>query len=799
VDFDLRLKALARLAQSDTEAAEATLQNEIAKVSASLSGDTQYENLKQHIEVLDVISHRFSSVAVEILLTFIRAIESREITYSPQDRSFESEIRKYLNASTLIVCAIEALIRLRYLETKSVLHALLKLSGHAFDNVRAEAIKGLEALAGYDSAVFYGNDKQAGIGTAPQKQIIDEIELLTDAELTRWFSAVLVLLDGLLSPTIRGTSWSYKSVTLSRGPTPALSTVGDIRLRSIGLLKRMYGIVDTLSRKLEIISALNDATRRHDLGTSNEDTAKMIARDSVDVLNFYADLVQIEDLPIIQQIESRSYWIFYHAIRNEIEVAAVAVGDTIRQHSEYQIYKVLIGFEGVFGDWSKLKNDDGSGEEVDKFRKEKASEYATSIIPENYAEWHARILKYAETESQDLSAFPIFYHFLEVFAATQPKLALQLISTDSERIKGFLIPLLRSLWAGPQGGATRSLVESWVEQGRYLWQCTRQFLDNEHVDRDLLVLLLRRAIRLEDLDTIAAVISVAVSNYSNDKPWLIDDLFLPALEVLTERSKANWIFDFWFRRTSRVVIKDLSERGMDLVLRNLLVLERIDYQAEEVLYLVALRAPLQVLKFLCQRLAVHAQDSEKLASHFDAIPYTLHKLNDPLSTIPGEVVRVVREQYDGNYSMFIFRGAHLLKTIFPQFPVGFEAELLNIVRAGGNDNLEFALAVLRNYEGEPFIHKVCKEIVRLLPSDSPFRTEVAIAMESTGVVTGEFGMAEAYERKKDEVKDWLTDPDENIQAFAKWYVANLERMSAAERKRAEEEIALRKHRYGEQG
>ena len=71
-------------------------------------------------------------------------------------------------------------------------------------------------------------------------------------------------------------------------------------------------------------------------------------------------------------------------------------------------------------------------------------------------------------------------------------------------------------------------------------------------------------------------------------------------------------------------------------------------------------------------------------------------------------------------------------------------------------------------------------------------------MESTGVVTGEFGLAEAYERKKNEVTDWMTDPNEKVQEFAKWYMANVEAMSGAERKRAEEQIALRKHRYGEQ-
>jgi hypothetical protein len=58
-------------------------------------------------------------------------------------------------------------------------------------------------------------------------------------------------------------------------------------------------------------------------------------------------------------------------------------------------------------------------------------------------------------------------------------------------------------------------------------------------------------------------------------------------------------------------------------------------------------------------------------------------------------------------------------------------------------------------------------------------------------------MADAYTRKKDELVDWLDDPDEKVRLFAERYVADLENMITGERQRAQEELALRKHRYGE--
>ncbi len=46
--------------------------------------------------------------------------------------------------------------------------------------------------------------------------------------------------------------------------------------------------------------------------------------------------------------------------------------------------------------------------------------------------------------------------------------------------------------------------------------------------------------------------------------------------------------------------------------------------------------------------------------------------------------------------------------------------------------------------------------------------------------------------------DWLSDPNEKVKAFTKRYVADLEQMRDAETKMAEEGIALRKHRFGEE-
>jgi hypothetical protein len=158
----------------------------------------------------------------------------------------------------------------------------------------------------------------------------------------------------------------------------------------------------------------------------------------------------------------------------------------------------------------------------------------------------------------------------------------------------------------------------------------------------------------------------------------------------------------------------------------------------------------------------------------------------------------VLDRYRKDSSLFVFKGAKLLQIIFPEFPKAFQSALMRLVREGGDTELEFVTSVLRAYNGESFIQPVAKELVKRIAPGGDLANEVEIALQSTGVVSGEYGMAEAYEKKRLEVLDWLQDPDGRVRDFATKYIADLSAMRDSERARAEESIALRKFEYGEE-
>lgn len=798
MEFEARLKAVARLAESTTEAAARTLQKEFDAAALLLATATDYDHLEQSLAVVNAIGFRFSASAVRVLAGFADSIEQRQLTYSEQDRLFGSSFQNYRNPCSLIVLTIQALAQLRYLETPAVLRALMHLTLHSADSVRKKATEGLKELSEYDIGVFYGDNQRGGIGPTPQKQVVDELQKLTDANFRTYFSAILVLLDGVLSPTMEGTSWSYKALTLSHTATPAIPTVSEVRDQAIDQLIRIYNLAGSTRRKLSVVGSLTAATRTGVRVTRSDEASAMFVRDAQKVLAFFAQLAGTDDLEIVQKIEHNSYWIFVHAISEDIRVAALKVRNTISQHGEYDFYRILVGFEGIFGDWQQLTGGGSEFEKTDELRRTTARDYAEHINDGNYVEWRNRILRYAQTQSDDMATFPVFYFFLESFAVAQPILAFKLLLEDTVAIKSFLIPLLRGLWSGPRNTQLRALIEFWMNEGRNLYPSTKQFQSNADLDTEFVKRLLSRAAEIDDLSTMREVVSVAISNYRAGRQGLIDELMLPAIEMLTKRANSDWLFDNWFRRELKEVLPSLEPRAIDVILRNLAHLRKLDYHAEELLYIIAQRHPDKVLDYLCGRLDRDSRDTTEASGAFEAIPFELHKLNEPLARSPGLAVRSIHDKYAGDYSHFMYGGARLLSNIFPEFSDEFEAELLKLVQEGGERNLEFVLAILRNYRGQLFVHRLCKEIVKSMPIDSPFRTEVAIALETTGLVSGEFGMSEAYERKRQEVLDWLTDPDERVQEFAKWYIVNLERMRDDERKRAEEAIVLRKFRYGEE-
>jgi hypothetical protein len=241
------------------------------------------------------------------------------------------------------------------------------------------------------------------------------------------------------------------------------------------------------------------------------------------------------------------------------------------------------------------------------------------------------------------------------------------------------------------------------------------------------------------------------------------------------------------------ILQDLSPEQVDLVLTGLLACTRLEYREEEILNEIANSHPTKVVDFFGQRLAAERNGID--GDRFEAIPYEFYLLQPALKKIPEYAVVAARKWFTEDNEYFVYRGGRLLANVFPAFTPEYERALQVVGESSARDDLEFLAQVLANYNGQAFTHDLTKRIVDALPANDPLLQHIGIALDSTGLLRGEFGLVEAYRVKLEEMEPWRADSRERVREFAGRHIHHLDLQISAEQRRSEEELEFRKRSY----
>ena len=797
MDIKLKQTALKNLAKTAGEVAETAIKKESTKIIAVLQSETGYENIADQLELLNTIAFRVYKETLSAIRDLLERLKVLELTYVEMPGYPAEQLRKYQNNYTLMVKALEVLEHIRYHQPSKILDIFFDYSCHEEESVAKQAKQGIKKNAEYDLDIFYGDGKNwSGLGWEPQEKVLEKIASFDEKQKQRYFYAIIIACEQILSPTISGTSSTYKTFTMRTGAVPVIDGVQEIRKKALGELRNLYALANNVEQKKTVLNAMETATRTPHTGEYGNDVLAMIIENSIAVVEFIKGVAVSGDMQIMQKIEHDAYWLYYHkgALDETIRKVALEIRDALYADEEYQKFRILIGFESIFHDWEKGEKEHGDFDRERKFREAEAQKLAETIDADSYNEWKERIIRYASIKSNDMATFPCFGKFLEHFGKVSPALALQFLLETSDQLDNFIIAILCGVAKTEHKGDVYSLIEGWCDEGKHLFSLARFFEFFPEVNEALLKKILNKALASNDLNTLNQIISSVSAQYNEDNKHLIKRFFASALKKLTAHKNSDWIFGFWFRKQRGDILADMEVAEHKAILDNLFWLQRVDYHAEEILYEIAKQSPELVIQFFCNRLSKGKDEEDK--GRYDAIPFSFRNLSKPLSQHPVQAVDAVLGIYDGDYGLLIFGGARLLKNIFLNFPPEFQQKLLEVVQSKEEKDLLFVMAILRNYEGNTIIHNVCKEIVQILPDGSNLSNELRLILQSTGVVSGEYGFVKAYKQKIDEIQPWLQDDSPMVKEFAQNYIANLEERIEYEQKRADEDIILRKHQYG---
>lgn len=748
------------------------------------------------------------SVHAEIRLAVVSAVkQARETPTRAIETSFGMLPGHPIEQ--VVDIAADILDRLRYLGEEAVeatFDALCALfPGAKSDEERKRLLQSAKALSKHELDVW----KIAG--PLVQQVLVERIRSLDVETLSMLKPVVLEVLGQVLQPDLEGTSSTYDTITIHTGAVTPSDMLTDLRSNAIAVLETLFRDARTDAERREIVQVLSSATTTPHMGNYSNALGKTVLENTSRIVEFYTEVAGGQSHELLQELEHEIFWLYRRNrdmpadIATDSEIAPVlarltksifAFRDLINGSRAFCVYKTLVGYQSVFP--PAWEDDEFEVESQDAYRTQKIGELVDEVTEKNAGEWLTVLARCAQTESSDLATFPSFGKFLEELGKSKPQVVISYLDQLDDRLANFLPAMLTGLESGGREDAVCQKIRYWVNRREYLRQVTRYMHFVHKFDADLLEQSLQAAIETGDDLAVLNAVNTATVRHGDVDGGLIQKIFLPAIEHLSGKRDTRWVNVVWPRPAKNPLFKDMTSEQADSVLASLVQHPVIDFRVEEILASIAAHWPAKVADFFGSRL----QFSKTTVGfkNYEAIPYKLNSLRIPLGAIPAHLVKKARSWFDEDSSpLFTYRAGRLLSAIFPEVTPDFEHSLQSRLNGHDEADFEFVISILRNYKGETFTHNLFKNIVELSRADDPLLDEIGMALNSTGVVSGEFGFAEAYRRKKTEIEPWLTDPREKIQSFARRYILSLERQIAAEQRKSEEGLELRKRDYGRSG
>lgn len=704
-------------------------------------------------------------------------------------------------AERVVEVAAEIFVHLRYVAIETTFDAVCELfPGAQSDEERKHILGAAEHLAEHNLGAW----KQ--VGPMVQAVLIQKMRALPESDRDQLRPILLTVLGEILKTEVEGMSSTYNTMTLHRGSVSPSDTLRKLRTDALELLIELYRSAVSIDEKQRTENAMFEATAAPTSANYSAELLVNILDDSARVVDFCREIASTDDYEIIQKIEDRLLWLHRRnlGILNDTKASAETLAaarklsesitsfrTVVDANKRFTVYKTLVGYDSVFPPMWESEEFDIA--EEDAYRKERIDELVAEVNASNADEWFSTIQRCAQTESNDLATFPSFGLFLQKLSRAQPRIVLGFIEKIDERLTGFLGVMLSGLAESDRRDEVDQKIAQWLAEDRYLLQVAHYFRFAPQLDNATLKKVLEAGIRLKNDDIIAQVLATVFYRYKDGTSDLIDAIILPGIAYFTEQRDARWVNLAWFLPRDKSPLTELTDVQVEAFLKNLIYSPRIETHAEMVLAILADRHVMRVFDFFGERLKYStARDDE---DSYEAIPHHFYTLHKCFSSIANHAVDTVRTWFVTGDSLFQFTGGRMLSSSFPDFPAAFEQKLRSYIEDNNREDVEFVVRVLSAYRGQPSLYETCKAIVRALSPDDTLLSNVQIVLETTGVVSGEFGFVEAYKQKREALLPWSSDVDPKVKAFAEQYIGSLDRQIAAEQRRSEEDLEMRKRRY----
>lgn len=713
----------------------------------------------------------------------------------------EIEVGPGVETSEIIEKIVAVLIRLRHVDVEATFDALAELYAGAADNAeRKHVISSVEKFARYDLAVW------SKAGPAVQIILIDRIAKLSEADVKTLAPFITAIYAQVLEPELHGDSSTSDTFTISFAPLPADKGIARVRVGAIdGLFALLRQTKDVRARR-DIIAAVENATRTPNRGEYSDEFLALVLEDSARIVDLYtAALGDLED-EFKQQIEHDLLFLYRRndgsipekaiAARDRLDAIIEKFRDTLNGDDDFVIFKTLVGYDSVFAhEWDEPE-EHWEYEKREAYRDGRIGEYVAKITPKTAPRWLKLAQRCAAVKSDDAATFPAFGRFLRKLGEEKPAIAETWLAAASEEpLSRFLHNHLRGL-AVKRPDAVAAYIDAELSSERHVGEILAYMHTSEPLDAERAERAAEVGFTLNDNWPTSLALALAVERADALGGPRARILFLRALAE-AEKRKLDWVFiaSRWKRGG---LFETLTDDDLERLLDALVYISKIEYAAERLLIDILPRMPEKVVALFGRRQEVEdARRDDPLERSYDAIPYRFNQLPEALKAHPDIVIKQALAWTEANPKLSEFKGPAFVARIFKDWSKDIQTSLWEFFQSGDEGKRDFVFDVLNRYEGDAAIHPLLRDIVALVGNDDERLRDVRNALRQTGTMWGEFGSANAYRGKLAEMEAWLADDRPAVQAFARAVMREFENTIAAEQRRAQEDLAMRRLEYDE--
>jgi len=771
-------------------------QNLLESLKKSQDNNERYEHLASLADDLLPLYDDLPAVFVEVLDVLVDAVEAARET---PDKPIETPFSTYdgHTAAEITYKTVEVIDAYRYAAVEKTFTVLQRIfAGETDDQNRKRILETVSHLARYDLKVW----KQAGPAVQQRLAAVIDNQKNISAEVR---PLIIEVWRHLLDAEATGTTWTYEAVSWEAGEVPIMD-VYTLRQTAIEALFELFRTAVNDGERREVFQALDNATRTAARGSPSNAFLRESLSDHARIVRFLTDEAETISYELRESIEDSALYDFYRVSdllgtkgaamgcllqATELAEAIIAMRDRFNEDETFVRYKILVGFEGVMPQqWDDHEFDH---QKVDAYRDERIDEFLEEVTEQTKADWLILLERCASTKSNDAATFSKLGEFVVKLSERKPVIADFLLSNGNGDLLRFVPPFLNGLFKSQEIELYRKNLHELLARPGHFGSIAIHWRASKPDDPDTLQELLVRSIKARDRYAVAECAVYAIRNFPHGVPPNAE-FFRPAMLHLIEAKDTNWIRQAWLpEKTPFFENLDVVDAG--LITDSLIELPKVSYDAERILSFVSTEHLGLVWDYFGRRLAHPREQNADM--RYEAAPHRFQLLAPRLAIDARLAVEKAHAWYQKDSSLYGYRGGRVLSIAFPQCPGEFVVAMVEVIRNGDSDDVEFVLDVMQNYHGESTTHPILKEVIAKFPDDERKKSGVARSIENTGVVRGEFGFVENLRGKKALVAPWLEDENPAVAEFAHGLIAELDRDILQEKRRADTRSALHKLDY----